>query len=45
MERGAELSVAISKELGLSKQVLRGIHLGATILDIVKIYIPGEIVN
>lgn len=43
--RVADLSVAIGKELGLDNERIEGLHLGAMIHDIGKIYIPAEILN
>lgn len=43
--RVAELSILIAEEMGLDKERIRGIHLGATIHDIGKIYVPAEILN
>ncbi|MFQ5661462.1 MAG: PAS domain S-box protein [Gammaproteobacteria bacterium] len=45
MQRVAQLSVVIAKELGLSEEQVKGIDLGASIHDIGKIYIPAEILN
>lgn len=45
MERVAELSVRIGKKLGLADSELEGIHLGAVIHDVGKIYVPAEILN
>jgi PAS domain S-box-containing protein/putative nucleotidyltransferase with HDIG domain len=44
-QRVAELSSAIGREMGLSDHQIKGIHLGALIHDIGKIYIPFEILN
>ncbi len=44
-QRVTDLAVAIAKEMGLSKDGIIGIRLGATIHDIGKIYIPAEILN
>jgi len=41
----ATLSVEIAKRLGWDKYRIEGLHLGATIHDIGKIYIPAEILN
>lgn len=45
MDRVAELSVAIGKELNLSQEKLDGLHLAASIHDLGKIYIPNEMLN
>jgi len=44
-QRVANLSCAISIEMGLSEEQISAIHLAATIHDIGKIYIPTEILN
>ncbi len=44
-QRVAELSSAIGREMGLSDHQIKGLHLGALIHDIGKIYIPFEILN
>jgi PAS domain S-box-containing protein len=43
--RVAWLSCAIAKEMGLSDNLIEGIHMGATIHDIGKIHLPSEILN
>lgn len=43
--RVAQLSKAIAKKMGLSKDRVKGIELGAIIHDIGKIYVPAEILN
>ena len=45
MNRVAELSVAIAKEMGLAEHRIEGIQFGASIHDLGKIYVPGEILN
>lgn len=45
MNRVAELSVAIAKEIGLSENQIKGIEFGARIHDLGKISVPGEILN
>lgn len=44
-DRVAELSAALGRELGLDSEQARGVHLGAAIHDIGKIYVPAEILN
>lgn len=44
-QRVAELSCAIAREMGLSDHQVEGIHFGALIHDIGKVYIPFEILN
>jgi PAS domain S-box-containing protein/putative nucleotidyltransferase with HDIG domain len=43
--RVAELSVLVAREMGLDEERIIGIHLGAIIHDIGKIYVPAEILN
>ncbi|MBW9261488.1 MAG: response regulator [Candidatus Thiodiazotropha sp. (ex. Lucinisca nassula)] len=43
--RVADLTVEISRELGLDEAFIKGIKMGATIHDIGKIHIPSEILN
>ncbi len=43
--RVAELAILIGQEMGLDENRLTGLHLGAIIHDIGKIYIPAEILN
>ena len=43
--RVAELAVAVSEEMGLEDEVIKGIRLGATIHDIGKIQLPAEILS
>lgn len=43
--RVAEIAVAISREMGLSKAQVEGIHMGATVHDIGKINLPSEILS
>jgi len=43
--RVAQLAVAIAKEIGLDKDRVEGIHMGAIIHDIGKIHLPAEILN
>lgn len=45
VNRVAQLSLAIAKEMGMNKDFLRGLEMGALIHDIGKIYIPAEILN
>lgn len=44
-ERVAELSGALAGELGLDREQVRGVRMGAGIHDIGKIYVPSEILN
>lgn len=44
-QRVAELSCAIGREMGLNENQIEGIHFGALIHDIGKVYIPFEILN
>lgn len=44
-KRVTSLAVAIGKKVGLSKDRVEGLRLGALIHDIGKIYVPGEILN
>lgn len=44
-QRVAELSVAFGTEMGLSKERLEGIYIGASIHDIGKIGVPTEILS
>jgi len=44
-QRVAKLCVAIGQELGLDKERVEGVRLGALIHDIGKIYVPAEILN
>lgn len=44
-KRVSLLSVAIAEELGLSKEMIHGIRLAASIHDIGKIHIPAEILT
>ncbi|MBF0470976.1 MAG: PAS domain S-box protein [Gammaproteobacteria bacterium] len=44
-QRVSRLAVAIAGALGLDEHRIMGIHLGATIHDIGKIYVPAEILN
>ncbi|MDP4795700.1 MAG: HD-GYP domain-containing protein, partial [Rhodospirillales bacterium] len=41
----ANLAVAIAKKMGLSKDRIEGVRLGASIHDIGKIHIPADILN
>ncbi len=43
--RVAQLAVAIAKEMGLDKNQIEGIYMGAIIHDIGKIHLPAEILN
>ncbi|MDH2915398.1 MAG: PAS domain S-box protein [Gallionella sp.] len=43
--RVAELATAIAREMGLSENQLRGLHLAAIIHDLGKIHIPSEILS
>lgn len=45
VNRVAQLSLEIAKEMGMSKDFLRGLEMGSLIHDIGKIYIPAEILN
>lgn len=44
-KRVTDLAVAIGKKIGLNKDRIEGLRLGALIHDIGKIYVPGEILN
>ena len=44
-QRVAELAMAIADELGLDKERIEGLRLGALIHDIGKIYVPAEFLN
>ncbi len=44
-QKVAQIASLIAAELGLSKEKVNGIHLGALIHDIGKIYVPAEILN
>ena len=44
-QKVAEIASAIAKELALSEERVNGIHFGALIHDIGKIYVPSEILN
>lgn len=44
-KRVARLALAISKEMGLSKDIKEGIRISSILHDIGKIYIPGEILT
>ena len=44
-DRVAELSAALARELGLDTEQARGLHMGAGIHDVGKIYVPSEILN
>lgn len=43
--RVGQLACAIAKEMGLEDERIEGIHMGAMIHDIGKIYVPAEILN
>ncbi len=43
--RVANLAFAITKEMGLSKEQINGIHMAAIIHDIGKIHVPAEILS
>jgi PAS domain S-box-containing protein/putative nucleotidyltransferase with HDIG domain len=43
--RVAELATAIAHEMGLDEGQIQGIHMGASIHDIGKIYLPAEILS
>jgi PAS domain S-box-containing protein len=44
-QRVAALSVAIGRRMGHGDDMIEGIHMGATIHDIGKIYLPAEILS
>jgi PAS domain S-box-containing protein len=44
-QRVAQLAVAIGRAMGLEEERLVGLHLGAVIHDIGKVYVPSEILN
>ncbi|MFC1748091.1 HD domain-containing phosphohydrolase [Pseudomonadota bacterium] len=44
-QRVAQIAVGIAQELGLDKQTIEGLKLGALIHDIGKVYVPSEILN
>lgn len=43
--RVAQFSVSIGRELGLSEDQVKGLHMGATIHDIGKIHVPAELLS
>ena len=44
-QRVAKLSAAIAEEMQLPEDMVQGIHFGALIHDIGKVYVPAEILN
>jgi putative two-component system response regulator len=44
-KRVSQLATAIGREMGLPQETIEGIHLGALIHDIGKIYVPAEILT
>jgi len=44
-QRTATLALAIGKELGLTRQQLEGLYLGALLHDVGKVAIPSELLN
>ncbi len=44
-QRVSELAVAIAEEMGLPRERVEGLRLGAQIHDIGKVYVPTEILN
>jgi len=43
--RVAELAVTIAREMGLTDEQIKGIHLGSSVHDLGKIQVPAEILN
>ncbi|MBN1697729.1 MAG: substrate-binding domain-containing protein [Spirochaetales bacterium] len=44
-EQVADLARAIATEMGLSKEIIEGIRVAASVHDLGKIYVPAEILN